>query len=90
MDLKSFIAGKRGRAASIAVALGVNPVMVSQWATGTKSVPAERCAPLELATDRAVRRWDLRPGDWHLIWPELIGLEGAPALVQAVEARDAA
>jgi hypothetical protein len=34
----------------------------------------------------AVRRWDLRPGDWHRIWPELVGTEGAPA----VEVRDAA
>jgi len=23
-------------------------------------------------------RWDLRQEDWHLIWPELIGTQGAP------------
>lgn len=38
--------------------------------------------PLAVAIEResrgAVRRWDLRPSDWHLIWPELIGAEGAP------------
>lgn len=22
--------------------------------------------------------WSLRPNDWHLIWPELIGAPGAP------------
>jgi hypothetical protein len=27
-----------------------------------------------------VARWDLRPDDWHRIWPELIGAEGAPPL----------
>jgi hypothetical protein len=33
-------------------------------------------------------RWDLRPHDWHLVWPELVGIEGAPQLPQ--EARHAA
>lgn len=36
-----------------------------------------------------VRRWDLRPADWHRIWPELIGAEGAPVL-PTEEVRDAA
>lgn len=22
--------------------------------------------------------WDLRPDDWYVIWPELVGSEGAP------------
>lgn len=33
-----------------------------------------------------VRRWDLRPDDWHRIWPELIGAEGAPGVPEAREA----
>lgn len=37
------------------------------------------CTAIEQATERQVCRWDLRPEDWHLIWPELIGAEGAPA-----------
>lgn len=41
---------------------------------------AENCVSIEKATDGAVRRWDLRPDDWHRIWPELIGAEGAPAV----------
>lgn len=41
-------------------------------------VPSEHCAAIEKATSGAVRRWDLRPDDWHRIWPELIGAEGAP------------
>lgn len=24
------------------------------------------------------RLWDLRPADWHEIWPELVGTEGSP------------
>ena len=33
---------------------------------------------LESASSGSIRRWDLRPDDWHLIWPELVGTEGAP------------
>ena len=40
----------------------------------------ENCVALEQATRKMVRRWDLRPHDWHLIWPELIGAEGAPGV----------
>ena len=39
---------------------------------------------IALASSGEVREWELRPEDWHLIWPELIGTEGAPA-VPAVE-----
>lgn len=46
--------------------------MVSQWAAGLKTVPAERCALLETATGGAVTRRELRPDDWWLIWPELV------------------
>lgn len=31
----------------------------------------ENCVGIELATDGDVDRRDLRPEDWHLIWPEL-------------------
>lgn len=41
-------------------------------------VPSEYCALIEQATGRRVMRWELRPFDWHRIWPELIGAEGAP------------
>lgn len=47
--------------------------------------PAE-CVRIETATEGAVRRWDLRPADWHLIWPELIGADGAPATPEKVGA----
>ena len=46
--------------------------MVSQWATGVKAVPTERCPEIERATSGAVTRRDLRPDDWHRIWPELV------------------
>jgi len=46
--------------------------MVSQWASATKPVPFERCTAIEVATDGAVTRRDLRPLDWHEHWPELV------------------
>jgi DNA-binding transcriptional regulator YdaS (Cro superfamily) len=87
MDLSTYLAQERGRTQRLAEALGVSPSLVTQW-NGGKPVSAERCPEIELATAGAVRRWDLRPGDWHLVWPELVGAEGAPE--PTPEARDAA
>ena len=78
MDLRTYVDAERGRAAALAAALGVSPVMVSHWASQMRGVAMDRCTAIEQATGGAVRRWDLRPDDWHLIWPELIGAKGAP------------
>lgn len=79
MHLRNYLdEAPRGTAGTIAKSLDVSPVMVTQWANGVKEVPAERCAPIEEATGRAVMRWDLRPDDWHKIWPELVRAKGAP------------
>lgn len=82
MKLSTWIGEERGRAAELASGIGLtkpsNPVLIYQWASGLRPVPIERCVPIELATAGAVRRWDLRPDDWHRIWPELVGADGAP------------
>lgn len=86
MNLSDYVKAERGRGAAVALRVGVHPVMVSQWASGVKPVPAERCAAVEQATAGAVTRRDLRPNDWWRIWPELVTAEHPiPA-----EARDAA
>lgn len=46
----------------------------------------EYCVAIERATSFRVRRWDLRPDDWHRIWPELIGSKGAPRVPQKARA----
>lgn len=46
---------------------------------GTRPCSPELAVALEVNSDKKVRRWDVRPEDWHRIWPELIGLSGAPA-----------
>ena len=58
-------------AASLARKLSVTPVLISQWRTGARQVPIERCVSIETATAGAVTRKDLRPDDWSAIWPEL-------------------
>lgn len=59
-----------------------NPAQVRQWQHGyaNRRPGPEYCVAIEKATDGAVRRWDLYPDDWHRIWPELIGIEGAPQI----------
>ena len=80
MTLTEYLKGERGRVAKVASASGIAGAFLSQIAGGLRGVPAERAADLERACDFAVRRWDLRPDDWHRIWPELIGADGAPAV----------
>lgn len=72
MNLPDYVSAERGRGAALAAAIGVSPVMVSQWCNLVKPVPVERCAAIEQATAGKVTRRDLRPDDWHRIWPELI------------------
>lgn len=53
--------------------LGVTPEFVSQLKRRIRPIPLDRCVSIEQATDGEVSRKDLRPDDWHLIWPELAG-----------------
>lgn len=64
-----------GGKAALARMVGVKPPTVQQWASGTRPVAVERCVAIEVATRGAVTRKDLRPKDWHLIWPELAGTD---------------
>ena len=71
MNLPDYLSAERGRGAALAAAVGVTQVMISQWASGIKSVPPERCVSIEHATAGVVTRRDLRPDDWARFWPEL-------------------
>lgn len=70
MDIATFLA-ERGAQATLAKALSVSPTFVNQWRSGSRPVPLEYCSAIERATSGAVTRQDLRPHDYHLIWPEL-------------------
>lgn len=40
-------------------------------------------ALLERHTNKLVQRWDCRPLDWSVCWPELVGTPGAPDVAGA-------
>lgn len=69
-----------GGPAATAGILGVSVQAVCFWRDGRRRFPVEHCSTIERETAMRIRRWDLRPDDWHRIWPELIGAEGAPAV----------
>jgi DNA-binding transcriptional regulator YdaS (Cro superfamily) len=90
MKLSDYLKAERGRFGKVAERAGLAPAFLSQIANGLRGAPAERGADIERACEFHVRRWDLRPDDWHRIWPELIGTEGAPDVPAVDVARDAA
>lgn len=59
--------------------LSVGQSRLSNWIK-RNSVPEFYCASLEIHSRGAVHRWDFFPADWHVIWPELVGTPGAPAV----------
>ena len=90
MENPSFVIDRLGGTNAVARRTGVKPPSVTGWRTN--GIPDDKLLLLAVDIERkiGVRRWALRPGDWHLIWPELIGSEGAPALPSQQEVRDAA
>ena len=71
MELKTWLESERGRSMALAKSIGVPPSFVSNWVSGKKGIPFERCTQIERATAGAVTRKDLRPDDWQEHWPEL-------------------
>lgn len=49
-----------------------------------KPCSPELAAAIDVQSSGVVRRWHMRPVDWHRIWPELIGLDGAPPAAELV------
>ena len=84
MTLSEWLELERGRGAAVAAAIGKTPAFVSQMALRVRPVPADKAPAISRCTDNMVQLWELRPHDWHRIWPELVGSEGAPP-VQAGE-----
>jgi len=57
-----------GGLSALARLLGVAPPTVSQWASGVRPIPAERCPEIERATGGVVICEELRPDvDWQVI-----------------------
>jgi hypothetical protein len=77
MDHSELI-DKLGGTAAVASRVGVRLASVSEWRRN--GIPDGRLIELgaEIEQRTQWRRWDLRPDDWHRIWPELVGADGAP------------
>jgi DNA-binding transcriptional regulator YdaS (Cro superfamily) len=61
----------RGALSKLSKTIGAHIPDVSRWVSGDRPVPLERCKAIEAATGGKVTCRDLRPYDWHLIWPDL-------------------
>jgi DNA-binding transcriptional regulator YdaS (Cro superfamily) len=64
--------------AALANEIGISEPYLYQCLTGRKAMKPEEAVRVEVASGQRLRRWHLRPNDWHRIWPELIGADGAP------------
>lgn len=86
MRLRTYLDGlAKGGSTEFAEQIGISTVYLSQLAArqdGREPSP-ELAVRIERESGGAVRRWDLRPGDWHRIWPELVGRRGAPRVKRA-------
>lgn len=74
------------RRRQLAALAQVDEQYLYQCLTGRKAMKPEQAVRVEVATGNELRRWHLRPDDWHLIWPELIGADGAPPVHDAAKA----
>ncbi|WP_063657376.1 transcriptional regulator [Candidatus Arsenophonus triatominarum] len=75
MELKEYIDSlERGGSKNLARKLNISKSFLSQMASGLCPISPKRCVEIELATCGKVSRKDLRPDDWHKIWPELIAV----------------
>jgi DNA-binding transcriptional regulator YdaS (Cro superfamily) len=80
MKLRTYLDSlPRGGITDFATKSGISPIYLSQLAAGQDGrVPsAELCVVLERSSEKVVTRQELRPTDWHLIWPELATQEQA-------------
>jgi DNA-binding transcriptional regulator YdaS (Cro superfamily) len=72
MDLKTHLSSLQVQERDeLAVASGTTRGHLQNIVYGLRTCSPELAAMLERATGGVVTRQDLRPDDWHLIWPEL-------------------
>ena len=80
MELNEYLSEMPGRQVEMAKAIGMSGSFLSQIARGARAAPAAFAPAIQELSGYRVRVWDLRPKDWHRIWPELVGQAGAPSV----------
>ena len=56
---------------AFAESVGTTPKHLTNASYGYKTLGEKVCVAIEQKTGRIVTRQEMRPTDWHLIWPEL-------------------
>ena len=79
-----------GSQVALGRALGHSQALVFKWLNSSNGLGPIYCVKIEQKF--GVRRQDLRPDDWHLIWPELITAPAhkAQPAIDSVAAKEAA
>ena len=76
MTKKTMIEQFISRAGSVKNAANLlkitSPTLLEWRDNDNVKIPIKRCVQIEQLTNGAVTRKDLRPDDYHEIWPELI------------------
>lgn len=67
--------------AALAQRLGTSIGHMNNVAYEQRVASAALTRQIAIESRREVAEWDLRPHDWFLIWPELVGTNGAPRAV---------
>jgi DNA-binding transcriptional regulator YdaS (Cro superfamily) len=68
MNLDQYLSQPDRSAQELALLLSIPSPLLSQWRTGKRPVPLERCPAIELATNKAVTCEELRPDfDWRYL-----------------------
>lgn len=81
IELKRDLSAEQWR--DLAASCDTTPGHLNNICYGSANANPALARLLEENSGGRVRRWTLRPADWHLIWPELIDLEGAPQAIGA-------
>lgn len=77
MDIKTYLSKNGISQSAFAEMTGVTQGMVWQWLQGLRPVSPSSCVVIEKFTNNDISRRDLRPDDWHEIWPELVKSKSA-------------
>ncbi len=78
MTLDEYLDQPGRRVKVLAAQVGIAPAQLSQWRTGARRVPAERCPDIERITGRLVTCEEMRPDvDWAYLRQPCIQQESA-------------
>lgn len=71
MTLREYFANNKGSMRKLAQHFSFTPGYAWQLANGVRTPSPILAIAIEKFTNGDVGRCDMRPDDWHLIWPEL-------------------